>query len=193
MTSTKFYGSDIYSEVNLSVTLPLIYKATKNYFCTISPNKILPESSPICFVSNWSKIIELMYFKMWCVFFELVETENKIPGIVKICCTSKEQFPFDFWILWIITNMAARVLLLSNKFVFVCHWIRLWRNVTSKSSSFQMSQSESHFELAYQRGGIWKPTFAINDKTLFIHIIKNGFVRLTFDLYQKRRTFDYKL
>ena len=93
-----------------------------------------------------------MYFKMWCVFFELVETENKIPGIVKICCTSKEQFPFDFWILWIITNMAARVLLLSNKFVFVCHWIRLWRNVTSKSFSFQMSQSESHFELAYQRG-----------------------------------------
>ena len=137
-----------------------------------------------------------MYFKMWCVFFELVETENKIPGIVKICCTSKEQFPFDFWILCIITNMAARVLLFSNKFVFVCHWIRLWRNVISKSPGFQMTQSESRFKLAYQRAkfeNIWKPTFAINYKTLFIHIIKNGFVRLTFDLYQKRRTFDYKL
>ena len=47
--------------------------------------------------------------------------------------------------------MAAKVLLLSNRFVFVCHWIRLWRNVTSKSPGFQMSQSESRFELAYQR------------------------------------------
>lgn len=152
MTSSKLYGSDIFSESNLQLTQPLkISRDEKCFSALFLRKRILPESSPICFVSNWSKIIELMYFKIWCVFFELVETENKIPGIVKICCTSKEQFPFDFWILCIITNMAARVLLFSNKFVFVCHWIRLWRNVTSKSSSFQMSQSESRFELAYQR------------------------------------------
>ena len=107
---------------------------------TLAGKIFLPENSQIFFVSNCWKIIELMYFKIWCVFFELVETENKIPGIVKICCTSKEQFSWDFWILWIITNMAARVLLLSNKFVFVCHWIRLCRNVTSKSLKKIFSQ-----------------------------------------------------